>query len=956
MKQIIYGAEIHVVAHKSRLEATYKRQQETNNRAFYLLPSSSWLKQAREKQPGLIVCTFDDLATYILDQKEMSYLSLTEEERTLFFQQFVRDESMFDGEMNMAKARGYADTYGQIKRLGVGVQELEGSLKPLIPLFMKYEQVIINEKKLLDPENRILSAIQSLLNGKGIHLSHVVIDGFFDFSPLQSLFIKALKDTGAKIEVILPNESFEIVEQTVRELEQMGFDNHWQPSKRSKQENKKKVIAATTIEEQWRGVMEEISLSSLPEEQIGILLVDEQDGLQQLQRYADMYHIPLQTPVKRTIETTAIFSFIKRVIEWEQRPLTKWEQLPIVEQVLKLHDVKGLSFAKQKKDFLENGQWLDERYKQLYDMVFEWKRSDEDLFIHYLTNLLDWLKRLPLLSYWQEKLMEKGRLSVQQEIADEFKALELIVSKVEAELTELKEKNVDVKVTFELFVEWFRAIGSSTSIFKIRGSKRGIAIHTWRDIRSFLGKRLYVVGMNEGRFPSPHRLGGYVQERDLAHLPIRYSAPTQEHFQLKQQAYVDQLALLQVETIIFTYVRGVDPEHPHLPSPYLMDLYIDEVWSWQKRMQKAVSLTKQSFVEQVASKIGEGYKVDQIPASLLKVQERQARLAEAKERFTSEYAAKKKKHIVAVTELESYARCSFRFAMERGLNVGELKAKQEQVSPLSIGQVVHDLIEGVYRDCQLVNRPFGSATDIELQQVPVRLREQFEEKWVDVEQQNHELSRLDLMLKKEQWQQRLIQWWQAELKHFWHNHALEEMKIMAFEYPVRLELPISEEESLILVGKVDRVDQKGQSIVIYDYKTGAATIKMDEVQSGLKLQLPLYAYAIREQLALKENKEMIVDGASYISLKEPSKRTNNGIWRSELIGKHSPYQVTSHCKNREDDFGTKSFLDKYQVIERVHLLWKGMSQSYDVAPQECSPFCSYLSICRATPEQREGTR
>ncbi|WP_062047952.1 PD-(D/E)XK nuclease family protein [Bacillus sp. JCM 19034] len=952
-EQIIVGTALQDVASQIRLEKAYKRQQKENKPAFYLLPSYTWMKKAREVQPGLMICTFDDLATYILEQTNCTYLPLTEQERTLFFQQFVKHERSFEQEWNLAKARAYADTYGQIKRLGLSLDRVTGSLKTLIPLFKKYEQEIVQNKQMLDPENQILHAIERLKNIKEIHLSVVVIDGFFDFSPLQSLLIEALCRLGVRIEIILPYEkSFEIVEQTVAELVEIGFDNHLNRCERNVADSDKLVVSATTAEEQWRGLMEEISHCDALEE-IGIVIVDEQEDIQELQRYAEMYSIPLQIAKKRSLSTTAIFSFVKMAIEAEIT-FTKWDKLPKVEQILKLYHVSGLAYSKQKQQFIKDGDWTEEKYELLYDKLNELRWPTEGLFTEYLSRLLSWLRELPLMDYWMGKLKGNESPTILKKIADEYKALDLIERKVEAELAELVEKEIDVSVTHDLFVEWFRELGLITTIFKERAQNKGVAVHTWRDVRSFSGKRLYVVGMNEGSFPARHRLSGYVTERDLMDLSIRYSPPTQKHFQLKQDAYFEQLDYLGIDQIVFTYVKGVDPEHPHHPSPYIVDYDIEKEWTWLGRMQKDVSVTEQSYIDMIAVKIGEGYKVEPIPSTLSDIKKHQLRLTDAKERLSVEYATRRKKHIVAVTELESYARCSFRYALDRELKVGELKEKQSDVSPLTIGQIVHSLIEGVYKDCQLINREFGSVSEKELQHVPIRLRERFEEKWLEVEKENVELSRFHLVLKKEQWQQRLSRWWQAELKHFWHNNALASMKIVAFEHPIRFELPLSEEESIILVGKVDRVDRKEDSIVIYDYKTGLASIKMDEVQSGLKLQLPLYAYALREQYERNEKKKIFVDGASYISLKEPDKRSNNGIWRVDLVGKDSPYHVSSFCKNKEEEFGTRAFLDKYQITEQVATLWEGMSQFYDVAPQECSSFCPYISICRATPEQRQG--
>ncbi|MBP3949614.1 PD-(D/E)XK nuclease family protein [Bacillus suaedae] len=957
-KQVVYATHLRDVANSSRLQRAYEIQKEENKPAFYLLPSFSWLKQARQKQPGLLISTFDDLATYILDKAELNYLSISEQERSLFFQQFIREahKALANDEIDIAKANGYADTYGQIKRLGLSIEDLPVSLHSLSSLFSQYEEKVVDERRLLDPENRILAAINHLTNhSNDSNLSIIMVDGFFDFSPLQALLIEALKKANVKIEIFLPHhERFDITARTVSELKEIGFVEQLGTPHTHLQASELKLISATTMEEQWKGIMEEIHLSQEAYEEIGILLVDERTALAELERYTTMYHIPVNIAQKRPVASTAIYSFLLSIIKGNDRSKTKWEQLPLVEQILKLYHISGLTFAKQKQLFLQSREWLDQEHESLFRMITELRLPKQASFVEYLSRLAKIMNELPLLAYWEKQFSNDQPASTLKGMVDEYKAFELIRERIESYQALLVEKRLEhLLITPDLFIEWLREQGDSLTLFSKRAVKKGVSIHSFRDISLFKGKKLFVVGMNEGAFPAPHHLSGYVQERDLVQLPVRFSAPTQLHFQEKQLAHFEQLFYVS-EVILFTYVKGVDTNHPYLPSPILTELdLVEEEWSWKKRLSNGFSFSEQNHLEKLAYFLGEGFQSEGIPQSLQVIKDRQRRIEGAEEHLSVAHQEKQRKQVVSVTELESYARCPFRYAMERALEVNEPNQEQESVSPLEIGQVIHSLIEELYHEFNLIGRPFGSVEKSVLEQVPSRLLAMFEQKWDYVESQSPEISKFDLLLMKQQWQRRLEQWWQAEKKHFWDNEELATMEIMAFEKPVRLELEISDEESLILVGKVDRVDRQGNRFVIYDYKTGFAQIKMEEVKSGLKLQLPLYAYAIREELERLENQTMIADGASYISLKkEPAKRAGNGIWRSEHVGKDSKYQVSSRCRNQEDELGTNEFLEKYELVERIKELWQGLQSAYHVAPEECSNFCQYHSICRATAEQR----
>ncbi|GAE26314.1 hypothetical protein JCM9140_2364 [Halalkalibacter wakoensis JCM 9140] len=957
-EQSIYHTHLKEVAKKERLETAFQLAKDSQNTVFYVLPSQMWLQEARNRRPGLLATTFDDVATFLLKESNDSYIALSEEERTLFFLQFMKEEEKINGvDVISGKARAYADTYGQIKRLGLAIEDLPSSLLPIQDLFDRYEQSIVNKRRLLDPENILLRAIHLLETGNVNHLiSTVIIDGYYDFSPLQMLFMEALKKANVSIEVYVPNDKrFAIVEETVRELVTIGFTDQRIQSENEKTVEKMEVIAASTTEEQWRGIMEEIALTDLAYNQIGILIVDERQGMTDLAKYASAYHVPMNKAKKRPLSTTAIHSFLLTALGNTLAPTSKWDKLPLVEQILKLYQVSGLEFAKQKQMYLQSGEWIKEQHRTLFEYMtrLNWKKSEP--FVTYIEQLRHFVAELPFKQYWEDHFNKQEDPKNIKEIAIEYKALQQIDQQLERYEQLLKEKGLDnLLMTLDLFTDWIKELGDSLQLFEERAAKRGVSVHTWRDVSLFQGEKLYVVGMNEGAFPTPHKLSGYVQERDLHQSAVRFSPPDQEHFRLKQQAYFDQLSFV-AKSISFTYVKGIDAHHPLLPSTTLEDIQErEQAWTWEYRIEKQQAHSTADQIEKLAYHVGKGCVVDELPKEIEEITHRLARLEEGKEPITL-YQETPLQPVVSVTALESYARCPFRYGMERVLKVPEPAAMQENVSPLDIGDLMHSIIEEIYTELKAVGQSFVLLRDA-IAHIPERIDELFDQKWELIEKESPEISRFDLELTKQQWQKRLRHWWQAERKHFFDNIQLEQMHILAIEKPIRFELPLKDERTLVLTGKADRIDRNGQSIVVYDYKSGQASVKMEDVRSGLKLQLPLYAYAIRKELEQGEEDSIQADGATYISLKEPSKRAGNGMWRTEHVGKSSKYNVSSFCKNREDQLGTDQFLADHELQERITEIWEGMQTNFPVEPLECSAFCAYRTVCRVTDEKREQAK
>ncbi|UTW68964.1 hypothetical protein KHA80_17280 [Anaerobacillus sp. HL2] len=96
--------------------------------------------------------------------------------------------------------------------------------------------------------------------------------------------------------------------------------------------------------------------------------------------------------------------------------------------------------------------------------------------------------------------------------------------------------------------------------------------------------------MNEGTFPKKHKLGGYFQESDLKNLPIPYASPSRKLFRKKDDAFFLQLFHL-VKNISFSYVVGVDPHNPFLPSGYL-EVWKDQIEERKYSAQKSVCSKK----------------------------------------------------------------------------------------------------------------------------------------------------------------------------------------------------------------------------------------------------------------------------------------------------------------------------------------------------------------------------
>ncbi|WP_096198894.1 PD-(D/E)XK nuclease family protein [Bacillus sp. FJAT-45350] len=955
----IEGTALTTVATKERLTMWHQYQKQEKNPIFYILPSNQWLRIARLRQPGMAFKTFDDIATRVLDKKNVSYIPITEQERTLFFQQFTSD--IFDKsstEEENHKARAYADTYGQLKRLGLTIEELPKSMEKVKPLFKEYEQQTVYSRKMLDPENRIQKAGALDWTKEELGLSAVIIDGFYDFSPLQYVVIEALVKRNVPITIYLPSFApVEIVNETKENLSQLGFVSEISTPEMEQTVEKVSVVKSTTIEEEIHAVFEEILQEQLPLTNYGILLVDD-SYTNELERISLDKNVPLNKAKTMAVEDTAICQLLLNTIKDSSRTFSKWDKLSTIDllaQVLFLspNEYKSLKFNWIQSTSIEN-EAVNTIYKSLEELRMN--LGKKEMFSSYINELIGFLEQLQLLEYWQNLVATEINTECLKKIRNEWKGYENLLQLLKKQHSLVEEKGLqDLLMQRHIFIDWIEESLAGRTIYLERRQPESIGIFTFRDVALFEGKKLFVIGMNEGKFPISYHLGGYFQERDLYEISDTLGLPTQSTFRMKQDVYFKQLFYL-VDELVFTYVVGIDQENPLLPSPYI-ERYMNEASvttaSTETRMSKTQSFSTKDKVEKTAYFLGRDFQVRQLDDKLGMIKGELERLEKGEELLSSKWEEKLRKTRLAITMLESYARCPFRFAMERVMEIKEPTEEATRVSPLDTGSMIHSLIERFYKKMGLIQRPFGTFTKEEEEQAEGVLLELFNEEWEKIEQSNHELTRLQLLIEKEQWHRKLKKWWAAEKKQFWHNKSLGEMLLLRLEEPITLTLSIDDETNITLTGKVDRVDKDEAGFVIYDYKSGDDMLNFDKhVRPGMKLQLPLYLLAIQEKLT-EEDSVVTAHGASYISLKAPAKRAGNGVWRQEHVGKGSSFKVTHHCKNVEETLEGHTLLDKYELKQRVRHLWEKSSTDFSVKPLDCHSSCPYKLVCRVTDEQKE---
>ncbi len=243
--------------------------------------------------------------------------------------------------------------------------------------------------------------------------------------------------------------------------------------------------------------------------------------------------------------------------------------------------------------------------------------------------------------------------------------------------------------------------------------------------------------------------------------------------------------------------------------------------------------------------------------------------------------------VVSPTQLESVAKCPFRFFLERGLRINAIesgeRSREVWLSPLIRGQLLHDLYAESLRRCRKADRRPTISDDREWLIALGRtrlaeLKETMPAPSVEVEELESEglLDDLDLFLRAE-----------CELDLSRRPLGFEvsfgqsddgEAEPLARAEPIEIKVGSL---TFRLAGRVDRVDRidgpRGTTFRIVDYKTGSywADDWKGTFAGGRMLQHALYGLAVAELLRLAGQQGEVADAEYYFSSRKGRQHRTN---------------------------------------------------------------------------------
>ena len=800
---------------------------------------------------------------------------------------------------------------------------LKLKLKDILLIYSKFNERI--EDKYVD-ENDILSILAK--NIKESHLfdnTIIYIDEFAGFTKQEYLVIKEILDIAKEVYITVCTDSLKVInspeadifydnKQTIQTLKTIGeidkeiyLDTPYRFKNEELKHLEKNIFDIPYT--QYEKNVENIRLTIVKNEYDEIeYIAKEIINLVRKNnyRYRDIGIITKNLDTYSSLCKAIFNEYDIPVFIDEKKDITSDN---FIKYVLSILDIFAKNWSYESVfNYLKSGMIKIDRIYELEKYCLKWnikgkKWYEKEWSFEVDDNFIDEQKRiiLPLLELKNSLNSLKTADEISEKLYDYIISnIDIDESKINVEsynlvidvLDEIVELFKGEKVSFDTYIRLLKTGISNKELGQIPQTNDKVTVGDINRSKTHKIKALFIIGVNDGVFPSRIDSEGYFNDKDREMLKkegleiakgtiekmyeenfniykafstaeekiyISYPKSDSEDKPLRKSSMITRMQkifpkLIEKEYIndeidIYTkrvtmskllqYINNIynlETEEEKIIEKYIKENHINEIYNWYKK-DKEWSLKLNRALE--------GLEYTNLPEKL------------DKENVKRLYGNTLN---TTVSRLESYRSCGFSYFLKYGLKLSE--KEKMNIKPIDTGTFMHDVIDTFFKEVQNVK----SINDEELKE---KLNKIIEEK-LELPRNyiftaNAKYRNLVARLKKVIFlsMRYIIQ----SLKNSKFDVLKTELEFGNTDYPP-IEMYLEDGRKISITGKIDRVDiakdASGKYIRIIDYKSSTKDIELNKVISGLQLQLITYVDALS-----KNNSELVPAGALYFSLIEP---------------------------------------------------------------------------------------
>ncbi len=542
---------------------------------------------------------------------------------------------------------------------------------------------------------------------------------------------------------------------------------------------------------------------------------------------------------------------------------------------------------------------------------------------------------------------------------ENIKAVSSLLESVENVFSLIKtEFGEDVKHSLDFYLSQLRTIIGWVRFNVKERSDYGVQVTSVDEIRGLDFDYVFLAGMNDGNFPSKYSPEIFFAEK--------FMKLENEHLAEERHKFYSLFKRFR-KRLFISYALS-ENKRELSPSVFLSDLlevvtpatpepkFFESVISSENELlikfgegnEKAAAVNERFDAENIKRKVAVSEEradgVDSIyNGNLLSDTEAEFSLNENSKSLLDSFKDKR----YSITQFEQYAKCPFKYLIERVLRIEPLHEPDEEIEPIEIGNYLHTLLFEFYTTLTARNIDIH---DKEAETLLFDLAEKILRKFrFDDESYFYEKEKFFGINGKRE---------DSILYHFLTEERISSDGFIPRFFEVsfgsaekeKSDKHLSRTEPVLfnginLTGKIDRIDLKENYISIVDYKTGASKVSAKNLDNGIDLQLPVYMFAARELL-----------GPGY----EPGKMNIYSLkFNSVAFGKKEVYSGKKGKKelSQEDKSSRLSDLVNFslkKIEEYYSNIIAGRFEPSLLNDREtlvCG-YCEFKSICRV--EERDA--
>ena len=590
----------------------------------------------------------------------------------------------------------------------------------------------------------------------------------------------------------------------------------------------------------------------------------------------DEYDIPVFIDEKKDITQNVIIKFVLAIFDiysksWSYDAVFNYLKtgVPEIENIYELENyclkwgIRGRKFYERNWSYDKYGTNYEQEQKQIIEPLLILKEKiDKNKTVE---NICEVLYNFIVESY-NKSVENDGSMKNTENI----EALNLITNVLE-QMTLLYG---DEKISFDHFSNLLKAGLSAKELGQIPQTQDKVIVGDVNRSKTHKVKAVFIIGVNDGVFPSIHNSEGFFNDKDRNNLKeqgFELAKGTRE--KMYEENFNIYKAFSTAEERLFVSYSSSDSEGKALRKSLLISKLKRIFKNIEEDFQKkdtilTPKITFSKLLNNIDNKewkeVLEWYRKE-FPEKLQKALNglKYTNIASTiNEENIEELYGKKLK--TSVSRLEKYMSCPFSYFLQYGLKLSE-KDKLE-IKPIDTGSFMHEVVDSFFKHIKEKSINVKEINDNEISdiiEIIVNEKLQYQDKF-------------NLTAKYRTLVQRLKRVLKISIKYIVQSIRESEFDVLATEAefdsregasysPIEMELENGKRVSII--GKIDRIDiakmPDGNYIRIIDYKSSTKDIDLNKVISGLQLQLLTYTDAICE------NENVLPAGALYYTLIEP---------------------------------------------------------------------------------------